>query len=101
MQSAGPGLTMASNGTANPSTLLPRLSEWYVVDCLSSTDSLSPRSHRLENTMSISNDSSMGGQLKNSSSLASRTSAPMHVNRDISKNLVMPTTQGAMAARGL
>jgi hypothetical protein len=51
-------------------------------------NSLSPRSPRLENVMNISNDSHMDGQLKNSSSLASRTSALMHVKRDISKNSI-------------
>jgi hypothetical protein len=89
MQSTRLGLTIGSNGTANPSTSLPRSSGWCVVHCQSFINSLSSRSPRLENAMSISSDSHMDGQLKNSSSLASRTSALMHVNGDIYKNLVM------------
>ena len=50
---------------------------------------LSPRSPRLENITNISNNSYMDGQSKNSSSLASRTSMLIHINRDISKNSVM------------
>jgi len=56
---------------------------------------------RLENAMTISNDSHMDGQLKHSSSLASRTSTLMHVNMDISKNLVMQMMQGARVMRSL
>ena len=51
-------------------------------------NSLSPRSPRLKNVTNISNDSHMDGQLKNSSSLASRTSMLMHIKRDILKNSV-------------
>jgi hypothetical protein len=89
MQSTRLGLTIGSNGTTNPSTSLPRSSGWCVVHCQSFINSLSSRSPRLENAMSISSDSHMDGQLKNSSSLASRTSVLMHVNGDIYKNLVM------------
>ena len=101
MQSTRLGLTIGLNGTTNPSTLSPRSSDWCIVDYQSFVDSFSPRSLRLKNATSISSDSHMGGQLKNSSSQVSRTSTLTHVNRDISKNLVMQTMQGAMVVRSL